>query len=286
MGRNNDLDSGYTRPKNFGQLIGTSTIVQRLYQDIIDWSGSNDPIVFTGAIGSGKTKAAEMLHFYSNKKNEPFFIIDCKKSEQEILKSLLPETSATILIKQSEEILTSDVEEIFLTLNNKQNHLRLCLSLQEETNISDFKKNYIRLPCLKYRHEDVIDLAYVFLENYKNKHSSFVEDFSQETLQVFRQYDWPENIKELKQLIENLVFQSCETIISPVSLPANLRKHCFNSSNFDQKNWQPLRLPLWQIEKRAIEQAIQLCRGNIPKAAEMLDISPSTIYRKIRCWKK
>jgi DNA-binding NtrC family response regulator len=43
-------------------------------------------------------------------------------------------------------------------------------------------------------------------------------------------------------------------------------------------------VPLWIIEKRAIEHAIALCEGNIPKAAELLRISPSTIYRKRQAW--
>jgi two-component system repressor protein LuxO len=42
--------------------------------------------------------------------------------------------------------------------------------------------------------------------------------------------------------------------------------------------------PLWQIERAAIEKAILLCEGNIPKAAAMLEISPSTIYRKKMVW--
>jgi two-component system repressor protein LuxO len=42
--------------------------------------------------------------------------------------------------------------------------------------------------------------------------------------------------------------------------------------------------PLWKTEKRTIESAINLCEGNVPKAAAMLDISPSTIYRKKQSW--
>ena len=42
--------------------------------------------------------------------------------------------------------------------------------------------------------------------------------------------------------------------------------------------------PLWLTEKRAIEQAIKACDGNIPKAAGYLDVSPSTIYRKLQAW--
>jgi DNA-binding NtrC family response regulator len=44
--------------------------------------------------------------------------------------------------------------------------------------------------------------------------------------------------------------------------------------------------PLWKIERAAIEQAIAVCDGNIPKAAAMLEISPSTIYRKKMMWDK
>jgi two-component system repressor protein LuxO len=43
-------------------------------------------------------------------------------------------------------------------------------------------------------------------------------------------------------------------------------------------------LPLWQVEKAAIESAIAICDGNIPKAAALLDVSPSTIYRKQKNW--
>ncbi|WP_220348118.1 sigma-54-dependent transcriptional regulator [Thalassotalea euphylliae] len=43
-------------------------------------------------------------------------------------------------------------------------------------------------------------------------------------------------------------------------------------------------MPLWLVEKQAIEQAITACDGNIPKAAALLDVSPSTIYRKKQSW--
>ena len=42
--------------------------------------------------------------------------------------------------------------------------------------------------------------------------------------------------------------------------------------------------PLWQVEKNTIEDAIASCGGNIPKAAALLEVSPSTIYRKQKHW--
>jgi two-component system repressor protein LuxO len=45
-------------------------------------------------------------------------------------------------------------------------------------------------------------------------------------------------------------------------------------------------LPLWQVEKNAIENALRYCQDNIPNAAALLEVSPSTIYRKIQGWQK
>ena len=42
--------------------------------------------------------------------------------------------------------------------------------------------------------------------------------------------------------------------------------------------------PLWMVEKDAIERAIAICDGNVPKAAALLEISASTIYRKRQAW--
>jgi DNA-binding NtrC family response regulator len=42
--------------------------------------------------------------------------------------------------------------------------------------------------------------------------------------------------------------------------------------------------PLWQVERAAIEDAIRICNGNIPRAAALLEVSPSTIYRKRQAW--
>ena len=43
-------------------------------------------------------------------------------------------------------------------------------------------------------------------------------------------------------------------------------------------------VPLWKIEKQAIEEAIDACDGNVPRAAVALEVSPSTIYRKLQSW--
>jgi two-component system repressor protein LuxO len=48
----------------------------------------------------------------------------------------------------------------------------------------------------------------------------------------------------------------------------------------------PVVRPLWQIEKEAIEEALARCHGNVPRAAALLEINPSTIYRRKAEWEK
>jgi two-component system repressor protein LuxO len=78
--------------------------------------------------------------------------------------------------------------------------------------------------------------------------------------------------------------------VTEAMLPQILRRHAVPSAAAsrpavtDAGTERETVVPLWIIEKQAIEQAIAMCDGNIPKAAELLRISPSTIYRKRQAW--
>ncbi len=144
----------------------------------------------------------------------------------------------------------------------------------------------IEMPPLCARGEDVIDLAYFYLSTYAKENNSPIKDFSEHTLQLFQQYDWPGNIRELQNLIQQLVSTIQHPVIMEAMLPDNIKKNAFSSDKKLLEGLNHISLPLWKIEKRAIEQAITLCGGNIPKAASMLDIAPSTIYRKKQLWDK
>ena len=71
-------------------------------------------------------------------------------------------------------------------------------------------------------------------------------------------------------------------------LPPPLNQPLARSENRLFKELEPVSVtdiyPLWMTEKMAIEQAIKACDGNIPRAAGYLDVSPSTIYRKLQTW--
>jgi two-component system repressor protein LuxO len=146
----------------------------------------------------------------------------------------------------------------------------------------------IKLPALRQREDDVLLLAKHFLMRYtKYENKSFV-NFAPETEEILKNYDWPGNVRQLQNVIHNIVvLNDAETVMPEMllSILENYQTELLPSLETPSQSSVKI-LPLWQAEKKLIEQAIELCGGNIAKAAFMLEIDASTIYRKRRKWKK
>lgn len=143
---------------------------------------------------------------------------------------------------------------------------------------------HIELPTLKKRSSDILDLADYFLHDFSDAYNKSFSNFSTTVEKLLESHEWKGNVRELKNTIEKIVILNDEITVVPSMLPNHILKTDIkektSSENFD------LQIPLWQIEKNAIQKTIDLCKGNIVQAAAVLDISPSTIYRKIQSWEK
>ena len=145
----------------------------------------------------------------------------------------------------------------------------------------------IELPPLRARDRDVIDIANQMLNRFAVEENKRFTTLSPEVEALFRAYSWPGNVRQLQNTLRNIVVLHDGTVVDREMLPGALRNlpvDGLNSAPCDREN--PAIAPLWLTEKRAIEEAIRHCGGNIPKAADLLDISNSTIYRKRRDWAK
>jgi two-component system repressor protein LuxO len=156
----------------------------------------------------------------------------------------------------------------------------------------------IELPPLRLREDDVILIARHLLQTYSREENKHFERFAPETESVLRAFDWPGNVRQLQNVIRNIVVLNDHDVVTPAMLPPPLSD--LGTATFPPPtaagpppgeamtlaghiNAGAIR-PLWQIEKQVIEQTIEHCDGNVPKAAALLDISPSTIYRKRQQW--
>ena len=116
---------------------------------------------------------------------------------------------------------------------------------------------------------------------------SFIR-FAQDVIERFNSYEWPGNVRQLQNVLRNIVVLNNGKEITLDMLPPPLNHPVVRQSvaKFIEPNVIMVSdiTPLWVTEKMAIEQAIEACDGNIPRAAGYLDVSPSTIYRKLQAW--
>lgn len=158
----------------------------------------------------------------------------------------------------------------------------------------------INLPPLRNRDNDVILIARHFLKLFNKEENKQFTQFNSEVEKAFLKYEWPGNVRQLENTIRNMIVLNKGTEISAAMLPEvitdNPEVAVSNDAvvmplvekSLEEKSEKEFSImdikPLWVIEKEAINKAIDVCDGNIPKAAAMLDVSPSTIYRKIQSW--
>jgi len=152
----------------------------------------------------------------------------------------------------------------------------------------------IHLPPLRERGDDIMAIAQNFLVLFCKEDEKRFRSFSSEVAGIFRSYNWPGNVRQLINVVRNIVVLHDHETVLPAHLPAPLDQdintpqstHSIASPSEEAVKPEPdtsIR-PLQIVEREAIENAIESCHGNIPKAAALLEVSPSTIYRKKQAW--
>lgn len=200
----------------------------------------------------------------------------------------------------------------------------------------------IELPPLRERDKDITLLATRFLSKFASEENKPFEGISDNVQQVFLNYPWPGNIRQLQNVMRNIVVLHNDTTVQREHLPPPLNHNKWQSAVSETTQTsptpqaaaipiaeqpaasealpQPEQAPatatamqtasptppmatphytpaissdqphrvrtLAEVEREAIEIAISAANGNIPKAAALLDVSPSTIYRKKQNWEK
>ena len=138
----------------------------------------------------------------------------------------------------------------------------------------------VEIPPLRERKDDIIPLAESFLSKANGK-NGFERTIAASVLKFFLDYDWPGNVRQLRNLIEKLVVLSQRNEISMDDLPAEYTNWAVET-DMQMETSLPLSLPslIHSIEQKHIKFALEK-GGSIRKAAELLGISPSKLFRKI-----
>jgi|SRR5580658_7363489 transcriptional regulator with PAS, ATPase and Fis domain len=160
----------------------------------------------------------------------------------------------------------------------------------------------LRLAPLRDRKEDIPALLAHFLARHGKGHS-----FTQETLEAILSYDWPGNVRELENCIQHMVAINTGPLLHAAELPSMLQNHLMlkkaqalavavgfqplskppgEASSHERRgpqesNYSPI-IPLTQMERRAILEALEYTKGDRAIAANLLGIGRTTLYRKLK----
>ena len=161
----------------------------------------------------------------------------------------------------------------------------------------------IELPPLSQRGKDVILLGESFLKTYSAEEGKAFKSISAETQEMMLDYHWPGNIRELQNIIRKAAVVHDGVALEPhmISLKTELptsdasEYSLIGLANTGGTKYTPneslkttftldIHRPMSVIERDLIEAVISSCNGSVPKASQILQLSPSTIYRKRESW--
>lgn len=151
----------------------------------------------------------------------------------------------------------------------------------------------VALPPLRDRGEDILLIARRFLADFAREERRHFTGFTPEAEAALLGHDWPGNVRQLQNVVRNAVVLNDARLVSADMLglrpavrppvPAAIAPPPAAGAAALPESEAAI-LPLPRMEQLYIERAIALCGGNIQRAARLLGISPSTIYRKKEGW--
>lgn len=299
----------------YQDLIGASSPMRDLFSFIDQVAGVDSPILLQGETGTGKELVAKAIHARSNRRYGPFIAMNCGAFAESLLESELFGHEAgsftgaartqkgrlemakggTLFLDEVGEIPLKMQVDLLRVLQEKNFHrvggnreisvdFRLIAAthqdLLEKVARDEFRKDFyfrlkvieIEVPPLRGRKEDIPILAEHFLQKFRRETSKPITGIRPEALLLLQSYDWPGNVRELENAIERAVV---------LAKTASLKKEDF-SFLFRLAEDRGVAVTMKEVEKHHIEHILQLCRGNVSKAASMLEINRVTLHHKIK----
>ena len=305
---------------SFSSIIGNNVKLMKEINLAKIASTSSCKILIQGESGTGKEIFAQAIHNNSSRKNKPFIAINCAAIPRDLVESelfgyeegaftgarragkpgkfelaeggtlfldeiegmaletqpkllrvlesgLLMRVGGSKIIPIDVRIISSSNQDLFLL--TKEGKFREDLYYRLSTII-------INVPPLRERKDDIPILVRYFCNRIKPG-----VQVDKNVLEVFHNYNWPGNIRELENVIERAILVCKSNKITINEISENIKHVKTNNSNFMNNK----AVSLMDFEKEAFLKALEDAKGNISKASKILGIDRSTLYRKIKKYK-
>jgi DNA-binding NtrC family response regulator len=136
----------------------------------------------------------------------------------------------------------------------------------------------IRIPSLSERLEDIPLLVQFFLKKYNEAYGKNIAGLTRRGQTALLQHPWPGNVRELENVVSSACITATGDFIDLADLPEQLQHRNNGSSSGD--DWRPLSLD--DVRKVHIQRVLEMCQGNRLRAAQILGIGRTSLYRYLK----
>jgi DNA-binding NtrC family response regulator len=304
----------------FESIIGKSDAIESTFRVMEKVARTDSSVLITGESGTGKELVARAIHFSSDRANNRFLPINCGALPENLLESelfgykrgaftgagqdkvglLKAADKGTILLDEIGELPLALQVKLLRALQEREAYplgandpvafdVRvLCATnknLEAEVKAGRFREELlyrinvinINLPALRERQDDIPLLANHFLRKYEKSLSRTAMRFSKGAMRLLINYGWPGNVRELENSIERAAILAETDVIHSHDLPDKLRSTSPVMASIENSG-----LTLEELEREHIKRVLDKVENDKVKAAQVLGIHLSTLYRKVQ----
>ena len=299
--------------QDIGATLRSCSVIMNNVMDLaFRVSQVDSPVVLVGEQGVGKEEIARLIHAQSKRAQAPFYKLNCGSLPNQLLEIELfgqeipldiahrgkkgifeLAEKGTVYLEDIGKMSLSLQQRLLRILNPISADVRIIAStispLKELVEKGLFHKELffslnvvpIKVPALRERKEDLIPLVLFHLEQ-NNKRHGLEKVFSPEAIQLFLNYSWLGNVRELANVIERLVVTSNDKFISPREVDLVLyEKEQSPLRSVTVAGLIPLKEAIDDLEQQLVTLAMKQ-HGTTVKAAEALGVNQSTVVRKLK----
>ncbi|HEY0134235.1 MAG TPA: sigma-54 dependent transcriptional regulator, partial [Nannocystis sp.] len=308
-------------PAVHGEMIGRSAAIQKLQVLLERVAATTSTVLVLGESGTGKELAAGMIHALSPRAGKPFVAINCAAIAESLLESelfghekgaftgavaqhdgvFMRAHGGTLFMDEVGELSPGAQARMLRVLENRTLtrvggtreltvDVRLIAAthrdLRRQVAEGRFREDLLyrigviqtQLPPLRDRRDDIPLLAQHFLRVIGERVGRRVDSIAPEALEVLTRYRWPGNVRELRNVLERALVLGDGPVLEVDDLPPEL----LHAAPPTPAATDAVVRPLVELEREAIVSALAATGGNKARAAALLGIDRTTLYRKLK----
>jgi DNA-binding NtrC family response regulator len=317
---NKRLRTEISKNYDFSSYVGDNESNQELFDLVKLVAGSDSTVLITGETGTGKELLTNIIHYNSNRSKQALIKVSCAILSKDLFESELfghvkgaftgadSDKQGRFELANDGTLYLDDIDDIPLNLQVKllraleqreiervgsakpiSIDVRLIASTKTDLRILVDKGKFredlyyrlnvfpISLPPLRDRKKDIKSLTDFYIGKFAQDRKITITN---EAYQLLMNYNWPGNIRELKNIAERLTLLAINGVIDESKMPLEIRQPRYVDvyANIGSKS---LDQTINEIEIASIKSALERSKNNKSKAAELLGLPVSTLRTKM-----